>query len=700
MNDSITISFPCSWRLNMRGAAAATKRTHRPGWKTIASLAAAIAVAAVLGGAASSVAVASVGYHETHTQAVDAGISLNSVSCVPSSTTCVAADSDGNAFYATNVSATSAATWAFWSGPGVSPSEAVECPSAALCLLAAGEVDGGGGNLYRSSSLGGGFFNSFKPTNGVGALSCASTSFCVSGAEGGGFIRYSTNPSGILWHAVAIGTGAMKDVSCPAASFCAAVDDSGNVHVATSEAGVMEAAGWAATNVNEEAALVGIACSSTTSCVAIDGSDEVLNLSVGSSGEASATKRLVDGAGALTAVDCVSATCVVGDEQGGIFASTNAGADWTMRFGGGAGVTSLSCASASLCAAVTTVGDTTSFNPATTTPPLLTTTSSLPAGAVGTPYEAQAQASGGEPPYEWSASGLPPGLSIDPATGEITGTPEGLLCVGEPCSYTAQITVIDSNHTEASRSLTIALAVNAYALKVNTAGTGSGEVNSTPVGITGCGPATGSCEAVYGDGDLVTLTATPAPDSTFLGWSGEGCSATATCQVALNANAEVTASFEKVATTPPWPGPPPPSRSAPAKSARLRIGPVRLVRSICEHRRGSRRPRSLGCARLGLAIRGTIDKAASGVVILKAKARLRGRRTTVTRRARIFHGRWHARLALPRIYSSPMAAIQLVARFKGSPGVRHGHAKRQVADKGASAWRARSPVMAPFAAGG
>lgn len=664
--------------LNMRRDAAATKRTHRSRCKTVACLAAAITAAAVVGGGASSGAVAAVGYHETHNQAIDAGNSLNSVSCLPSSTTCVAANDEGNAFYATDVSAASAAAWDPWSGPGVGPSQAVECPSATLCLLAAGEVSGGGGNLYRSSSLGGSFLNSFKPAHGVGALSCPSTSFCVSGQEGGGFIRYSTNPSGILWHAVAIGAGAMKDVSCLSASFCAAVDDSGSVHVATSEAGVKEAAGWVATNINEDVALVGIACSSTTSCVAIDGSDEVLNLTIGSGGEASVTRQPVDGSGALTAVDCLSATCAVGDDRGGIFASTNAGSDWAMRFGGGAGLTSLSCASASLCAAATSAGDITTFNPATTTPPLLITTDSLPAGAVGAPYEAEAQASGGEPSYEWSASGLPPGLSIDPASGEITGTPEGLLCVGEPCDYTAQITVIDTNHTEASRSLTIALAVNAYAMKVYTAGSGSGEVNSSPSGIIECGAATGSCEAVYEDGALINLAAIPAAGSTFVGWSGGGCSGTGTCQVALSANTEVTATFEKVATTPPWSGSPPPSHTAQAKSARLRIGKVRLVRSICGHRRGPHRPRNLDCAKLDLAIRGTIAEAASGLVILKAKARLRGRRATVTRRARISHGRWHARIALPRIFSRSTASVHLVARFKGSPGVQHGYAKRRV----------------------
>jgi alpha-tubulin suppressor-like RCC1 family protein len=47
----------------------------------------------------------------------------------------------------------------------------------------------------------------------------------------------------------------------------------------------------------------------------------------------------------------------------------------------------------------------------------------LPPGQPGLPYSASAHAAGGAGAYNWRASGLPSGLSIDPLSGQISGTP-------------------------------------------------------------------------------------------------------------------------------------------------------------------------------------------------------------------------------------------------------------------------------------
>ena len=54
---------------------------------------------------------------------------------------------------------------------------------------------------------------------------------------------------------------------------------------------------------------------------------------------------------------------------------------------------------------------------------LAITTGSLPAGRVGVPYHATVQATGGAKPLAFSALGLPKGLSINAATGVISGIP-------------------------------------------------------------------------------------------------------------------------------------------------------------------------------------------------------------------------------------------------------------------------------------
>ena len=62
--------------------------------------------------------------------------------------------------------------------------------------------------------------------------------------------------------------------------------------------------------------------------------------------------------------------------------------------------------------------------PVTINPVLSITTTSLLNGVVGTAYTGGTLvAAGGTTPYAWSATGLPAGLSINPNTGAITGTP-------------------------------------------------------------------------------------------------------------------------------------------------------------------------------------------------------------------------------------------------------------------------------------
>lgn len=74
--------------------------------------------------------------------------------------------------------------------------------------------------------------------------------------------------------------------------------------------------------------------------------------------------------------------------------------------------------------------------------PLVITTTSLPAATEGQPYSA-ALAADGTPPFKnWSATGLPTGLSINVNTGVISGTPDAGAASGSP--YAVVIGVSDS----------------------------------------------------------------------------------------------------------------------------------------------------------------------------------------------------------------------------------------------------------------
>ncbi len=108
------------------------------------------------------------------------------------------------------------------------------------------------------------------------------------------------------------------------------------------------------------------------------------------------------------------------------------------------------------------------------------------------------------------------------------------------CSGTAPCLIeIDGDKTVTAN---FALAAS-HALSVATTGDGTGNVVSTPSGIA-CAPL---CAASFAAGSQVTLTATPATDAVFSGWSGGGCSGTGSCVVTLNADTSITAEFTATA---------------------------------------------------------------------------------------------------------------------------------------------------------
>ena len=113
-----------------------------------------------------------------------------------------------------------------------------------------------------------------------------------------------------------------------------------------------------------------------------------------------------------------------------------------------------------------------SFTVTVTKPALSFDTTSLPDGQEATAYEVSLAASGGvpfaiqdyyaTPYYQWSAVGLPPGLTITTQTGQIVGTPT------KKGAYTPTITVKDATGTTGSK--TFALTITRRSLQLRDGG--------------------------------------------------------------------------------------------------------------------------------------------------------------------------------------------------------------------------------------
>lgn len=81
--------------------------------------------------------------------------------------------------------------------------------------------------------------------------------------------------------------------------------------------------------------------------------------------------------------------------------------------------------------------------------------------------------------------------------------------------------------------------VTMYPITYTKAGTGWGQVTSSPAGLS----CTDSCTVSFGGGTVVTFTAVPSPGSTFAGWTGACTGMATTCTVTINAATAVGATF-------------------------------------------------------------------------------------------------------------------------------------------------------------
>ncbi|HEV3213390.1 MAG TPA: hypothetical protein VGZ03_08355 [Acidimicrobiales bacterium] len=338
-------------------------------------------------------------------------VPMSAISCVVGSTTCVAVDVAGHALtfsagtwtapnpVATSpLTAVSCATTHFcvavddgghahtytgtWSttGLGTMSLTAVTCPSTTLCV--AGDD---AGTLYRDDA---GTWTSHPNALalGVASVSCASTARCVAL----GFTNASTTSKGTSWaratpafrgdggvaiscapfadctaaaydgtvvvRAVSWGTPTVNDprpgnvtgVSCGLATFCAAVDDAGNVMM-------WNGATWSAPTATGLPAASGISCAGRF-CIAVSVNGRIIEYYAGVW-----RKPVRIDWSPLTAVSCVSPTfCAATDASNQVVIFN--GLTWSKPTNEGVpqnqvrGYTAVSCVKPSFCVAVDTDG--------------------------------------------------------------------------------------------------------------------------------------------------------------------------------------------------------------------------------------------------------------------------------------------------------------------------------------------------------
>lgn len=112
-----------------------------------------------------------------------------------------------------------------------------------------------------------------------------------------------------------------------------------------------------------------------------------------------------------------------------------------------------------------------------------------------------------------------------------------------------------------------------FPLTVAKQGSGAGTVKSALWPLIDCGAA---CSAPYSRGTIVTLTAEPDGDSSFVGWSGD-CSGTESCSVTVDAARTVSARFE----APPPPAPPRTCRVPRVVGRSLTVARSKIRRAGC-----------------------------------------------------------------------------------------------------------------------
>src|SRR5207248_3859622 len=134
----------------------------------------------------------------------------------------------------------------------------------------------------------------------------------------------STDPTGGAgkWTVANVdGTHVLRGVSCPSTSLCVAVDDTGNVLTSTDPT---DGTSWTPSNVDASNVLFAVSCASSSLCVAVDVPGHVVTTTNPTGGPAAWTVTTVAGAARFYGVSCPSSSLCVAVDSGGNVATGTA----------------------------------------------------------------------------------------------------------------------------------------------------------------------------------------------------------------------------------------------------------------------------------------------------------------------------------------------------------------------------------------
>ena len=203
------------------------------------------------------------------------------------------------------------------------------------------------------------------------------------------------------------------------------------------------------------------------------------------------------------------------------------------------GTASFSVEAADITGANTVKAFAVTINPTLT----IITASPLPSGNVGVGYSRTLAAAGGIGPYTWALSGgaLPAGLSLNSATGLISGTP----AAAGTANFVVEVTDTETLHATASFSVTIIASLVITTTSPLPAGTVSAPYNRALTATGGVPPYTWSLTAgslpaglaLNSSSGLISGTPTASGTTSFTAEVTDSAGTTATAPLAITINA-------------------------------------------------------------------------------------------------------------------------------------------------------------------